>query len=284
MGFFKSLFGGQTESPEEQQKEKQARDFEVLKFDGIKALRVRQMEHAIRCFETALDIEDDLEIHDYLSQAFIQTNQLDEALQHLAVLTEAEPDNVGILLRIANVNYMQEDYDAMNEVCQKALDIDEMLDGALMLMARAKIGQERTDEAVEVLTKAITQDEEMGDARLLRANTLLKANRTEEAETDAAWLMERAPEHEDVLMLMARIAHQKGNDEEALSYYDKVVDVNPFSAEAYRERAAIKQLLGDEEGYNEDMQSALEIIPENAEEDIEQKMKEAYSNSNPMGI
>lgn len=284
MGFFKSLFGGQTESPEEQQKEKEAHDFEVLKFDGIKALRINQMPHAIRCFGAALDIKDDLEVHDYLSQAFIHTNQLDEAQQHLSILLRAEPDNIGILLRMANVSFMQEDYDAMAEMCQQTLALDDNLPAALMLLARAHIGQQRTDDAVAALTKIIDNDADMADARLLRATTLMEAGRTDEAEADTAWLMENVPEHEDVLMLKARMEHQKGNDDEALNYYDKVVDVNPFSADAFRERAAIKQQHGDQSGYEEDMKRALEIVPENTEEDIEQKMREAYQNSNPMGF
>ena len=200
MGFFKSLFGGQTESPEEQQKEKEAHDFEVLKFDGIKALRINQMPHAIRCFEAALDIKDDLEVHDYLSQAFIHTNQLDEAQQHLSILLRAEPDNIGILLRMANVSFMQEDYDAMAEMCQQTLALDDNLPAALMLLARAHIGQQRTDDAVAALTKIIDNDADMADARLLRATTLMEAGRTDEAEADTAWLMENVPEHEDVLI------------------------------------------------------------------------------------
>ena len=173
MGFFKSLFGGQTESPEEQQKEKEAHDFDVLKFDGIKALRINQMPHAIRCFEAALDIKDDLEVHDYLSQAFIHTNQLDEAQQHLSILLRAEPDNIGILLRMANVSFMQEDYDAMAEMCQQTLALDDNLPAALMLLARAHIGQQRTDDAVAALTKIIDNDADMADAMVRAAITSL---------------------------------------------------------------------------------------------------------------
>lgn len=283
MGFFKSLFGGQQENPEEQRQEKEARDFDVLKFDGVKAMRINQMEHAIRCFETALTMKEDLEVRDYLSQAFIQNNQLGEAIEQLTVLLQAEPDNTDILMRMANVCFMQEDYVRMGEVCEQALQIDAHQPLALMLLARALSGQERTDEAVEALATVVADNEESGEARLLRANILLKANRLDEATSDIDWLLERAPEHEDVLLMKARLEHQKGKNDEALIYYNKVIDVNPFSADAYRERADIRKEQGDEAGYEEDLQQALEIVPENAEEDIEQKMQEMYRNSNPFG-
>jgi tetratricopeptide (TPR) repeat protein len=283
MGFWNSLFGEES-NPEEEKRNAEQRNFDLLKYDGVRAMRIGQFEYAAKCFEKALQTTDDPEVHDYLSQAFIHTNQLDEAQQHLSILLRAEPDNIGILLRMANVSFMQEDYDAMAEMCQQTLALDENLPAALMLLARAHIGQQRTDDAVAALTKIIDNDADMADARLLRATTLMEAGRTDEAEADTAWLMENVPEHEDVLMLKARMEHRKGNDDEALNYYDKVVDVNPFSADAFRERAAIKQQHGDQSGYEEDMKRALEIVPENTEEDIEQKMREAYQNSNPMGF
>ena len=283
MGFFKSLFGGQQDSPEEQKQEKDARDFDVLKFDGVKAMRINQMEHAVRCFETALTMKEDLEVRDYLSQALIQNNQLSEALGQLDILSRSEPDNTDILLRMANVCFLQEDYDHMSDVCRQILQHDDSMPLALMMMARAQNGLGNIDEAVAALTKAVTDDEDFGDARLLRADILLKAKRFDEAKADAEWLLERAGEHEDVLMLMARLEHEMGNDDDALQYYNKVMDVNPFLADAYRERANIRLTLGDTEGYEEDMKQARDIVPDNAEQDIEQKMQEMYRNSNPFG-
>ena len=76
MKFFKALFGSKEEKPEEKKKAEEAKNFDVLKYDGVRALRAGQAEFAIRCFTHALQMQDDLEIHDYLSQAYIRTGNL----------------------------------------------------------------------------------------------------------------------------------------------------------------------------------------------------------------
>ena len=281
MGFFKSLFGGQQESPEEQKHNEEARQFDVLKFDGVKALRLRQPDHAILCFDNALKLHEDLEIRDYLSQAYIMNNDMASALEQLDILMKAEPENIDIRLRTAHVHFMNEDYEAMTDVCEKAMAIDADNPATLFMLARAKHGMDKEDEAIEVLDKAIRTNEDFGEARLMRAGMLMRAGRTEEAEADAQWLLDAAPESEDVLLLCARIATLKGHDDEAAAYYNKVIEVNPFCQDAFVERAAVRKRHGDEVGYAEDMATAREMNPENDVQDMERKVQEAFSTFNP---
>ena len=283
MGFFKTLFGGQQESPEEQKQNEEARQFDVLKFDGVKALRLHQPEHAILCFQNALKLKEDLEVHDYMSQAFIMMNEMARALEQLDIMTRAEPDNVDILLRTAHVHFMNEDYEAMTDVCEKAMAIDADNPATLFMLARAKHGMDKEDEAIGVLDKAIRANEDFGEARLMRAGMLIRAGRTDEAEADAQWLTDAAPESEDVLLLCARIATLKGHDDEAAAYYNKVIEVNPFCQDAFVERAAVRKRHGDEVGYAEDMATAREMNPENDVQDMERKVQEAYRQMNPFG-
>ena len=121
MKFFKALFGSKEEKPEEKKKAEEAKNFDVLKYDGVRALRAGQAEFAIRCFTHALQMQDDLEIHDYLSQAYIRTGELTLAYEQLQKLAEAQPDNQQIFIRMANVAYMMEDYGAMAGACEKAM-------------------------------------------------------------------------------------------------------------------------------------------------------------------
>ena len=52
MKFFKALFGSKEEKPEEKKKAEEAKNFDVLKYDGVRALRAGQAEFAIRCWRT----------------------------------------------------------------------------------------------------------------------------------------------------------------------------------------------------------------------------------------
>ena len=96
MGFLKSLFSGKVETPEEQQKEDLSKSFDVLKYDGVRALRSGELSYAIQCFEHALELQEDLETRDYLSQAYIQSDNLPQACEQLQKLADAQPENVQV--------------------------------------------------------------------------------------------------------------------------------------------------------------------------------------------
>ena len=284
MNFFKALFGGKDENPEEKRQAEEAKNFEILKYDGVKALKIRQWQQAIRCLNHALSIREDLECRDYLSQALIQDNQLTAAYEELQKLHEAEPDNQDILQRMANVAFVMEDYGAMASSCEKALLISKDNPEIYYLYGRACMGQEDLTNAIAMFTKAISLNEDYGDAFLMRAGVMLQRGEVEAAEQDCQWLLERASSVEDVLILKAKVETAKGNHSEALSYYDKVIEGNPFSIEGFTLRAELKKQMGDQQGAEDDLARLREINPDGNDEDLEQKMNEAYKNSNPMGL
>lgn len=288
MNLFKALFGSKEEKPEEKQKAEEAKNFDVLKYDGVRALHSNQTEYAIRCFTHALQMQDDLEINDYLSQAYIRMGELPQAYEQLQKMAEAQPDNQQIFIRMAHVAYMMEDYQAMTGACEKALLADDSNAEVMYLYAKACAGQDDTANAVAMLTKAISLNAGYGDAYLLRGELLLKDGDMREADEDAAWLLEHAPENEDVLMLKARIEKAKDNIAGAMTYYNKVTEVNPFHIDAYSERGELKIATGDESGGNDDIRQANELQARQSggdtDENIEDKVKQNYKNIDPYGV
>src|SRR5574344_90153 len=292
MNIFKALFGGKEENPEEKKEHDEAKDFDMFKFDGVRAKQTGQFDYAIRCFKKALEIKEDLETRDYLAMTLIQNNELLPAYEELQKLTEAEPQNQQILLMMAKVTYMMEDYGAMADACEKAMLIDDKNPELHYLYAKACIGQDDLVNAIAMLTKSISLKEDYDDAYLLRGQTLLKMGDTEGADADAVYLLDKDGSNEDALMLKARIEDKKDCAEEAMLYYNKVVEVNPFAIEAYRERGAVKLNKGDKDGASEDMQKVLELDPkqtsdvngEFSADGVEQKTKNAYRNIDPFGV
>ena len=257
MNFFKRLFNGVAETPEEEQKEQEARDFDVLKYDGVAALRQHVFDYAEKCFIHALDIHDDLEIHDYLSQVCIQLGKLPEAISQLRILADAEPENLNIWLRMAGVAYIMEDYDTMAMACEKAKAIE-------------KCGGEPYWEAY-----------------LLRGQTWLDLGKVAEAEHDTDFLLCHIPDHEDALILKACCQDAQNMTAEAIETLDKALSANPFCASALEQRARLKHLLGDEQGAEDDEKQLHELAPENENaapdkaEDIADTTEKAYKNINP---
>lgn len=286
MGFFKRLFGGKQEATPEEIDKKSDKDFEVLKFDGVRALRQGQVTYAIQCLQNALQVkgislsadseseaketQEILEVRDYLSQALIHHGELLPAYEQLQKLAEAQPDNKQIFVRMAQVAYMMEDYVAMSNACEKGMLIDKDDAHLLYLYAEACLGNGDLINTIAMLTKSILLSEEdksqQAQSRLLRGDTLRKMGDLKGANEDAQWLLDIMEEPiEEVLLLKARLLHAEGKLDDAILYYNKVVDANPFSATAFKERGAIYLEKGDKEMAEKDMQSFLEVNPKEAE-------------------
>lgn len=292
MGFWKSFFGGEPENPEEEKKNAEDKNFDVFKYDGVKAMRIGQFDYAERCFREAMKIKDDLEVNDYLSQTLMRLGRLDEALAEMRIMINAQPSNAALLLQAAHVAYMLEDYDEMKKLCEQALALNAENAMANYMMAQAVLGQDDMISGIAYLTKAVSQNATLGDARLLRAKTLLKMGDIKGASEDVVWLLEHTEADEDVLLMAARVAHLSGKDDTALDIYNKVIELNPFQMDAYRERGQIRYEKGDKKGAEDDMQKLLEMNPNEladvsgdySAEGVEQAMKRVYSAINPFGL
>ena len=291
MGFFKSLFGS-SEAAEEKRKDENSKNFDTLKYDGVRALKQGQADYAVKCFTHALSIHEDLECRDYLSQAYMHADELAPALEQLQILGEAQPQNVAIFLRMAEVCYMMEDYDAMATACEKGMEADKDNTAVLYNYARACNGQGNAISAIALLTKAITMKDDFAAARLLRGELLLKMGDVKGASEDAEWLVKNVEGNEDVMLLTARIAERHGDHDKAIADYGRVIDINPFCVTAFKERGAIRLAQGDTKGAEEDMRSVLELDPKSTEgvsgdysaEGVEHKVRTAYRSVDPLGL
>ena len=283
MGFWKALFGGDDLSPEEEKQQKEDKNFNLLKYDGVKAMKIGRADYAVRCFEEALKLKNDLEVRDYLSQVLARLGDAKGALLQLEVLAEAEPQNADIHLRMAQVAYMAEDYRQMEEHCRQAMTIDDANPTPYLLAAQSRLARGDVKKTLEMLDKAIGMDDNYAEARLLRSQILLRTGKPKAAKADADWLHDNVGDHEDILLLMARIAAKEQKHDEAITLYNMVIEQNPFSLEAFTERGKQRLALGDKAGAEEDMTTARELNPTEDVEDIEQQVKDAYKN-NPLGL
>lgn len=287
MGFWKTLFGGSEETPEQIEERQKENDFDVLRTDGQRANRMGQYEYAIRCYRKALEIKDDLEVRDYLAHALIHNNEMESAIAELKILQQAEPENLQIALLMTHVYYMMEDYQAMLPVLAvftDEMDVSESKEMVYYWRAKAYLGLEDNESVIEMLNKSIEEKSDFWDAYLLRGQTFLKDGKVEDAEKDANLLIEEVGEQEETLLMKARIEVKKGEDESALGNYNKVIEVNPFSIDGFRERAMLKRKLGDEKGADEDLEALGSINKVEVEENIEEKINQQYKSIDPYGI
>lgn len=264
MGFFKKIFGAGQTTPGQEQADKVEKDFSMLKYDGVRALKSGQADYAVKCFQTALELKEDLEVRDYLSQALIYMGEMQPAFEQLQKLSQAQPDNKQIWMRMSQLAYMMEDYDAMAEACQRGMALDEKDYRMPYFYSQACIGKGDLITGIAMLTKSLSLEDNV-HAHLLRGETLLKMGDIAGADEDALWLLDHLEEsNEETLLLKARVLTAQGKMDDAIIYYNKVIDLNPFCATAFKERGALYLVKGDKEKAEEDMHAYLELNPEEA--------------------
>lgn len=296
MGFFKSLFGG-SQSPEDKQEKIDQKNFDILKYDGIRAMRIGKLTYAIKCFEEATSIQEDIETLQHQANAYARVNRMDDACNIFVRITEIAPEDPQNFQMLANLHHMREDYEAMDQACQKALALDNQNPLNYFLSAKASIGKRNAFQAIAMLTKAIMLDENFVEAIQLRAEVLWSLQQTKDASEDIEKLLEINPEDETALLLKAEIMAMNNQEEQAfalveeilslnpfnekayilksnlylrnkdldkaITVFDEAIEINPQFAKGYHERGRIKLMKGDKEGSIEDMKKAMELAPEN---------------------
>lgn len=298
MRFFKSFFSGKTESPADEKEKNDRKNFEIFKYDGMRAQRMGRTDYAVRCFTEALAIHEDFETMGYLAQVYIQTSALDDARKLLEQMVKIEPEHTATYLSLANVCYMTEDYTAMAEAAKKAIEIEEGNAMAHYLLGKADDSQGNGIMCIAHLTKAIMLKEDFMEARLLRAEALVKMRQYKEAMEDIEAILAQDPEDEAALLLRGKIKEATQDEEAAEEDYRLVTELNPFNEQAflylgqlyinrkqlteaielfteaielnpdfstaYHERGRAKLLNGDKESATEDMKRGMELNPKEA--------------------
>ena len=293
--FFKSFFSGKSETPESEKQKNDQKNFEIFKYDGLRAQRMGRPDYAVKCFIEALAIKEEFETMGYLSQLYIQMGETAKARELLEKMAAMEPGFTSTFLTLANECFIQEDYQAMEEAANKAIAIEEGNAVAHYLLGKARKGQDDDLMTIAHLTKAITLKDDFIEARLLRAEALMNLKQYKEMMEDIDAVLAQNPEEETAMLLRGKVKEADGKDEEAEEDYKLVTEINPFNeqaylylgllyinqkklteaiglfdeaielnpnfAEAYKERGRAKLLNGDKDGSVEDMKKSLELNP-----------------------
>lgn len=318
MNLLKKLFAGNNESEENVRHKNEERNFDILKYDGIRAQRIGKWIYAEKCFKEALNIRPDLETASLLVSTSLQLNKLEQAHEVLGQMISLEPQRLQSYLDLARVCYLQEHYDDMLATAQQAAQLVPDNETPYFLQAQAyhKLGD--SIHTIVALTQAISRKEDFTEAYLMRGQVLLEMKQYNEALEDVDFLLKHDSIDEEALRLAAEVQQGLGNEDEAVTYYKKVIDLNPFNehsyeqialiharkkeyaqaiatldealeinekAQLYQLRGKLKMDSGDKEGALADMKKALELNPE-SENRISghfDNFDTLYKSNNPLG-
>lgn len=299
MGIFSSLFSSKKEDATADKEKDGQKNFDILKYDGIRAMQIHQIDYAIRCFSEALRIQSDFETMNYLANAYTMQHETESALEVVNEMLELEPDHVNTLLMRVNLLFLSDrDTDVLADTAH-VIELDPENYLAYFMQAKGKRTAADQIGAIADLTRALAIKEDFADAYLLRSEILLSMQQGNEALVDAEEVIRLVPEEETAYLLRGRIHELLKDTEAALKDYQEALELNPFNenayllygnlllaekrydeaiavydeaiehneqfAKAYAERGRAKNEKGDKEGALSDLKTSIELNPEGEE-------------------
>jgi pentatricopeptide repeat protein len=232
MGFFSSLFSP-AQSEEDSQQKIDRKNFDILKYDGMRAQRIGKTEYAVKCFSEALKIQKDLETMQYLMSAYYVLNRFDEALEVLNEMVDAAQETAGILLARANLLFIMDRHEDAVADCKQVIALEPENCRAYFQMAKSERALGKLDEGVAGLTNAIVHKADFAEGYILRADLYLLLKKWNDALNDVEKVIELTPEDETAYLLRGRIHELLGDTAAAAADYRQVSEMNPFNEEAY---------------------------------------------------
>jgi tetratricopeptide (TPR) repeat protein len=282
MGFFKSLLGFE-ETPEQ----KNEKDFQTLKVDGMKAMNIRQTDYAVACFQRALEIHEDAEIRSCLAKAYLNSGQPLLAKDQLETLLSTQRENPDEWIAMAHVQYVLKEWVAMEESAQKALALQADNTEALWLLGTARKEQNNPIMAVASLTQLLCKEPDNLSALRSRAEVFMSMGDWKNAEEDIDHYLEvtsgreeilpplssgccQAPimesdDREDLQLMKAEVLANSGRSDEARERLQSILANNPFCRKGYLDLCQLLLTLQQPEEALKVMNEALESMPEFAE-------------------
>ena len=262
MSFWKSLFTGKDETPEESIQKEEEKNFDIFKFDGVRAQRMGRLDYALRCFDEALNLKEDFETLSYKSTTLIVMNRLEEARDVLIRMAELQPHRTETHITLAHILFMTDEYEAMKASALKAVECNAENPMAYYLLGKAEDALQHPVAAIEALTRAIEKQPDFIEALNSRASLFVQTGESKKAMADIKEVLTLHEEDETALALRAFIYNKVENDsEKAKADYRHIIELNPFNKEAYSALIDILQAEGNAEEVKklEDEANALNL-------------------------
>jgi len=231
MGLFSSLFFS-SKSEEDQQQKADRKNFDILKYDGVRAQRMGKLEYAAKCFTEALKIQKDFETMNYLMSACYMLNRHDEALEALNGMVSTGKELALTLLMRANLLFTMEKYAEAAADCKQVIELQPDHHIAYFQQAKSERMLGETTKAIEHLDKATGIKPDFAEGFAMRADINLAMGKGNDALLDVEKLIELTPEDETAYLLRGRCHELLGNVETALDDYRQAMELNPFNEEA----------------------------------------------------
>ena len=256
-----------TEQVSEQVSESRANTLKAntLKFDALRALKIGEVDFAIRALHTSLEEIDDPECRLYLAQALQRKPDLAGSMAELTTILEAYPDYPMALYEATKVSNGLDQHSETIAYAERALatELETAQQAELHRMkAQAQLALGESEQALATIDQALQLTDEVPLYWLIKVKVLIALERWEDALAVALETAEKFPEEERAYLYEGLITYHEGDKERAERAFRQVVETDPFNVEGYMHLTHLVEELRGKEAAADEMEQALEMIPQ----------------------
>ena len=236
---------------------------DTLKFDALRALKISEVDFAIRALRTSLEEIDDPECRLYLAQALQRKPDLAGSMAELTTILEAYPDYPAALYEATKVSNGLDQHSQTIAYAEHALatELETAQQAELHRMkAQAHLALSESEQALATIDQALQLTDEVPLYWLIKVKVLIALERWEEALAVALETAEKFPEEERAYLYEGLIAYHEGDKERAERAFRQVVETDPFNVEGYMHLTHLVEELWGKEAAADEMEQALEMI------------------------
>lgn len=235
----------------------------TLKFDALRALKIGEVDFAIRALHTSLEEIDDPECRLYLAQALQRKPDLAGSMAELTTILEAYPDYPMALYEATKVANGLDQHSETIAYAERALatELEKVEQAELYRMkAQAQLALSESEQALATIDQALQLTDEVPLYWLLKVKALIALERWEDALAVALETAEKFPEEERAYLYEGLITYHEGDKERAERAFRQVVETDPFNVEGYMHLTHLVEELRGKEAAADEMEQALEMI------------------------
>ena len=237
----------------------------TLKFDALRALKIGEVDFAIRALRTSLEEIDDPECRLYLAQALQRKPDLAGSMTELTTILEAYPDYPAALYEATKVANGLDQHSETIAYAERALatELETAQQAELHRMkAQAQLALSESEQALATIDQALQLTDEVPLYWLIKVKVLIALERWEEALAVALETAEKFPEEERAYLYEGLITYHEGDKERAERAFRQVVETDPFNVEGYMHLTHLVEELRGKEAAADEMEQALDMIPQ----------------------
>ncbi len=237
----------------------------TLKFDALRALKIGEVDFAIRALRTSLEEIDDPECRLYLAQALQRKPDLAGSMTELTTILEAYPDYPMALYEATKVSNGLDQHSKTIAYAERALatELETAQQAELHRMkAQALLALSESEQALATIDQALQLTDEVPLYWLIKVKVLIALERWEEALAVALETAEKFPEEERAYLYEGLITYHEGDKERAEHAFRQVVETDPFNVEGYMHLTHLVEELRGKEAAADEMEQALDMIPQ----------------------